>query len=69
MGVCVSPHALPWHRTSWLSYSRLLGMPVLVALNAADTAMDVADLTDEQAVTEAMQVGSVCHSNSVLADA
>jgi hypothetical protein len=31
-------------------------MPVLVALNAADAAMDVAALTDEQAVAEAMQV-------------
>lgn len=31
-------------------------MPVLVALNAADTAMEVAQLTDEEAVAEAMAV-------------
>lgn len=54
----VSPHRPG--RTSWLSYSRLLGMPVLVALNAADTAMDVAALTDAEAVAEAMQVTQSC---------
>lgn len=43
-------------RTSWLSYQRLLDMPVLVALNAADTAMSIAELTDEEAVAEAMEV-------------
>jgi hypothetical protein len=43
-------------RTSWLSYYRLLGMPVLVGLNAADTALDIEALSDEQAVAEAMQV-------------
>jgi hypothetical protein len=31
-------------------------MPVLVALNAADTATSIAELTDEQAVAEAMEV-------------
>lgn len=44
------------YRTSWLSYQRLLDMPVLVALNAADTATSIAELTDEQAVAEAMEV-------------
>jgi hypothetical protein len=39
-----------------LSYYRVLGMPVLVALNAADTALAVEALTDQQAVAEAMQV-------------
>jgi hypothetical protein len=34
----------------------VLGMPVLVALNAADTALAVEALTDQQAVGEAMQV-------------
>ena len=34
----------------------MLGMPVLVALNAADTALAIEALTDEQAVAEAMQV-------------
>lgn len=43
-------------RTSWLSYYRLLGMPVLVGLNAADTALDIEALSDKQAVAEAMQV-------------
>lgn len=34
----------------------MLGMPVLVALNAADTALAIETLTDEQAVAEAIQV-------------
>lgn len=45
-------------RTSWLSYYRLLGMPVLVALNSADTALNIEALSDQQAVEEAMQVNN-----------
>lgn len=57
-------------RTAWLSYYRVLGMPVLVALNAADTALAIEALTDEQAVAEAMQVskpasGSQAKSHSL----
>lgn len=44
------------HRTSWLSYYRLLGMPVLVGLNSADTALDIEALNDEDVVAEAMEV-------------
>lgn len=33
-------------------------MPVMVALNSADTALDIEALSDQQAVEEAMQVSS-----------
>lgn len=59
-----TPDDLSGRWTSWLSYQRLLGMPVLVALNAADTAMDVSALTDEQAVAEAMEVLTRAYGNS-----
>jgi len=43
-------------RTSWLSYQRIFNMPVLVALNAADTARGLEAMSDTQVVQEAMQV-------------
>jgi hypothetical protein len=44
-------------RAAWLSYYKIFKMPVLVALNPADTARQMEALTDKQIVEEAMQVG------------
>lgn len=43
-------------RAAWLSYYKIFKMPVLVALNPADTARQMEALTDKQIVEEAMQV-------------
>lgn len=45
-------------RTAWLSYYKIFKMPVLVALNPADTARAMEAQSDKQVVQEALKVRS-----------
>jgi hypothetical protein len=47
----------PPPRCVWLNYYALFGTPVLVALNAAETAADLEARGDDDVVSEALEVG------------
>lgn len=43
-------------RSSWLNYYKVWGVPVLVAMNTADTARQLEGMTDKEVIGDALKV-------------
>ena len=54
--MCTAAAAAAVARSNWLNYYKMWRMPVLVALNPADTALTLEAMSDAEVIADAMAV-------------